>query len=88
MKKEKTTFNALYEGTVYVNGYGRNLYCKAVKISDVKNEKEKIIFDTLTVSLSKAFLNIADKLYVGAKISFKAIKENNKLLYISDVKIS
>ena len=85
---KKDTFTATYAGECYVQTtYGRELYKKAVRLKDVLNENNELVFSKTEIKLSKFFKD-NNEIISGDKIKFNAIiSKDNRLIYVSDIKI-
>ena len=82
---DKTTFVGIYAGKCYRRGYGRKLYEKAIRLTNVTDGKG-MHFDTTIVTDSKGFSQFSEA-DTGTSISFDAVLTNDgRLLYVSNVK--
>lgn len=83
---EKQKFTATFNGSCYINAYGRKFYKKGYSLINIKDEKGNKIPDQ-KISQIKSFDIIADK-SAKQNIEFEAKFDGNKLSYISNVKIA
>lgn len=83
---EKQRFTATFSGHCYIKSYGRKFYKKGYSLTDIRDEQGNQIPDQ-KISLIKAFDIIKDKT-ISHKVEFMAKFDGDKILYISDVKIT
>lgn len=83
----KLTFRAVYKGECYIKGYGRKFYKKGIRLIYIKDSNGNLIAKQIKTNLSKAFMNCKE-LVCGNEIEFEAIlTEDNRLLYVSNMKV-
>ena len=82
---DKTMFVGIYQGKCYRRGYGRKLYEKAIRLTNV-TDNQGLSFDTTIVTDSKEFAQFNEN-DIGAKISFEAVlTSDGRLLYVSNIR--
>ena len=82
-------FFAYYTGQCYTRAYGRKLYKKGIELGKVCDEQGNVVAEKMIVPKTK-ILSIFDNVNVPRdtkKISFDAVLNKNRLLYVSNVKI-
>jgi hypothetical protein len=71
-------YTAIYNGQCYINGYGRKLYKKGILLSDIRDSKGNLVTPSQKFTLFAFFKD--NNLSCGQKISFVAMKQNNKII--------
>ena len=82
----KSKFYATYNGQCYIKGYGKKFYKRGIELVDVEDCNGKIVIDKVNMTMTKELekcLNLAN----GTKIKFDAVLTEDKISYISNVRI-
>ena len=82
----KSKFYATYNGQCYIKGYGRKFYKRGIELINIEDCNGKIVIEKARNNLTKA-LEKCLGFVSGAKIEFDVILTNNKISYISNVKV-
>ena len=82
----KLKFYATYNGKCYVKSYGRKFYKKGVELINIENCNGKIIIEKVNMAITKALEKCLD-LANGTKIEFEAVLIEDKISYISNVRV-
>lgn len=82
----KSKFYATYNRECYVKGYGRKFYKKGIELIDVTDCNGEMIVEKMNVVLTKALEKCLD-LESKTKIEFEAVLTENKISYISNVRV-